>query len=317
MAPLIDASTEYLPMWFKNLYLFRLTTPFPLEHDALHKALEADIFQPVSKVTPFSYGWSAPLGKRGSELCHSVGPYSMICAQKEERLLPGAVVNEALAEKVEQIEQAEKRPVGRKERQQIKEELTITLLPQAFTRSRRSFAYIDRNEGWLVVDAASANRAEELMAQLRNSVEGVSARLPNTTESPRTVMTQWLRGEGLPAEFELGDEYELQDADKEGGVVRCRRQDPFAEEIQSHLEAGKQVTRLALTWRERLEFVVTEELSIKRLRFTDTLKEEMDEEHEDPIVQFDSDFAFMTLELSRFIKEVIAAFGGEHQVEPV
>ena len=130
-------------------------------------------------------------------------------------------------------------------------------------------------------------------------------------------MTQWLRGEGIPADFELGDEYELQDADKEGGVIRCRRQDPFAEEIQSHLEAGKQVTRLALTWRERLEFVVTEELAIKRLRFTDTLKQEMDEEHEDPRVQFDSDFAFMTLELSAFIQALIGAFGGENEAEPV
>lgn len=304
-------------MWFKNLYLFRLTRPFPLDHEALNSALEADAFQPVSRITPFSYGWSTPLGKHGSELCHTVGPYSMICAQKEERILPSAVVNEAVAEKVEQIELAESRPVRRKERQQLKEELTMTLLPQAFTRSRRSFAYIDRKDGWLVVDAASANRAEELMAQLRTSVEGVSARLPNTTESPRVMMTQWLRGDAIPANLELGDEYELQDTDKEGGIVRCRRQDPFSEEIQAHLEAGKQVTRLAVTWRERLEFVVTEELAVKRLRFTDTLKQEMDEEHEDPVVQFDSDFAFMTLELSKFISELIAAFGGESEAEPV
>jgi recombination associated protein RdgC len=118
-------------------------------------------------------------------------------------------------------------------------------------------------------------------------------------------------------DFELGDEYELQDADKEGGIVRCRRQDPFSEEIQSHLEAGKQVTKLALTWRERLEFIVTEELVVKRLRFTDALKQEMDEEHEDPVVQFDSDFAFMSGELSLFIKALIDAFGGESEAEPV
>jgi len=253
-------------MWFKNLYLFRLTRPFPLEHDALNQALEADAFQPVSRITPFSYGWTAPLGKHGSELCHTVGPYSMLCAQKEERLLPSAVVNEALAEKVEQIEQAEGRPVRRKERQRLKEELTMTLLPQAFTRSRRTYAYIDRKGGWLLVDAASANRAEELMAQLRSSVEGVSARLCNTSESPRVAMSRWLRGEGIPANLELGDEYELQDADQEGGIVRCRRQDPFSEEIQAHLEAGKQVTRLALTWRERLEFIVTRAAGVHRHR---------------------------------------------------
>ncbi len=308
-------------MWFKNLYLFRLTQPFTLDHDALNEALAADAFQPVGKVTPFSYGWTPPLGRRGDQLCHTVGHYSMVCAQKEERVLPSAVINEQLAEKVEQIEAAEARPVRRKERLQLKEELTMTLLPQAFTRSTRTYAYVDRKDGWLVVDVSSSARAEDLIAQLRASVEGagaaITARLPNTEASPRVMMTQWLRGDGIPAGFELGDEYELQDTDKEGGVVRCRRQDPFSEEIQAHLDAGKQVTKLALTWRERLEFVVGEDLAIKRLRFTDTLKQELDSGHEDPMVQFDSDFAFMTLELSKFIAELIAAFGGENVVEPV
>ncbi|MGM0593671.1 MAG: recombination-associated protein RdgC [Pseudomonadota bacterium] len=308
-------------MWFKNLYLFRLTQPLNLEHEALQAALLPQRFQPVGKTVPFSYGWSTPLAQHGSELCHTVGHYSMVCAKKEERLLPASVINEQLAEKVEQIEQAEARPVRRKERQQIKEELTFTLLPQAFTRSGRTFAYLDRQGGWLVVDASAAKKAEELVAQLRESLEEAGttlrARLPDTAESPRVVMTQWLHGEGIPAHFELGDEYELQDADKEGGVVRCRRQDPFTDEVQGHLEAGKQVTKLALSWRERLEFVLGEDLTIKRLRFTDALKEEMDEAHDDPVVQFDSDFAFMTLELSRFIQELVDAFGGESEVEPV
>lgn len=308
-------------MWFKNLYLFRLTQPFTLEHDALNKALSADEFRPVGKAVPFSMGWASPLGRDGDQLCHTVGRYSMICAQKEERILPASVVNEQLADKVAQIEAKEARPVRRKEKLQLKEELIMTLLPQAFTRSTRTYAYVDRKAGWLVVDVGSSARAEDLVALLRSSMEGsgavLSARLPNTETSPRVMMTHWLRGEGIPAGFELGDEYELQDADTEGGVVRCRRQDPFAEEIQSHLQAGKQVTKLALTWRERLEFVVGEDLAIKRLRFTDTVKQELDSNYDDPVEQFDSDFAFMTVELSAFIDELIAAFGGENVTEPV
>lgn len=304
-------------MWFKNLILFRLNRPFDADHDMLNQALQGAAFRPCARSVPFSYGWSRPLGRHGEQLVHSVGHYSMICARKEERLLPSAVINEQLLEKVETIEQAEARPVGRKERQQLKEELTTSLLPQAFTRSRDSFAYIDRKGGWLVLDSASLNRAEELVTLLRQSLEGVGMRLPQSSESPRVVMSQWLRGENIPAGFELGDEYELQDGDKEGGVVRCRRQDPHDEAIQSHLAGGKQVTRLALRWRDRLEFVLQEDLSIRRLRFTDTLRAEMDEDYEDAAQQFDSDFAFMTLELSRFITELIAAFGGELEAEPV
>ena len=304
-------------MWFKNLTLFRLTRPFELDHDTLNAALQEAAFRPCGRNVPFSYGWARPLGRHGEQLVHTVGNYSMLCARKEERLLPSAVVNEQLAEKVEEIEQAEARPVGRKERQQLKEELTTTLLPQAFTRSRNTFAYIDRSNRWLVVDSASANSAEELVTLLRQSVEGLSARLPQTTDSPRVVMSQWLRGDNIPTGFELGDEYELQDTDKEGGIVRCRRQDPHSDEIQGHLDAGKQVTKLAITWRERIECVIPEDLSIKRLRFTDTVREEQDDRIEDPAMQFDSDFALMSLELSRFINEVIKAFGGESEAEPV
>ena len=304
-------------MWFKNLTLFRLTHPFELDHDALDEALQGEAFRPCGKSVPFSYGWAKPLGRHGEQLVHTVGNYSMICARKEERILPSAVVNEQLAEKVEEIEQGEARSVRRKERQQLKDELILTLLPQAFTRSNNTYAYIDRNNRWLVVDSASANKAEDLVTLLRESVDGINARLPLTEESPRVVMSQWLRGENIPNGFEVGDEYELQDDDKEGGIVRCRRQDPHSDEIQGHLDAGKQVTKLAMSWQERIEFVVPEDLSIKRLRFTDTIKEELDDYAEDPAMQFDSDFAFMTLELSKFIEEVIMAFGGESELEPV
>ncbi|MCW8825399.1 MAG: recombination-associated protein RdgC [Gammaproteobacteria bacterium] len=304
-------------MWFKNLTLFRLPLPFELDHDALDEALQSEAFHPCGKSVPFSYGWARPLGRHGEQLVHTVGSYSMICARKEERILPSAVVKEQLAEKVEAIEQGEARSVGRKERQQIKDELTLTLLPQAFTRSNNTYAYIDRKNRWLVVDSASATKAEDLVSLLRESLGGLKARLPQTEESPRVVMSRWLRGDSIPDGFELGDEYELQDGDKEGAIVRCRRQDPLSDEIQGLLDAGKQVAKLAMSWQERIEFVVPEDLCIKRLRFTDTIKEELDDYAEDPAMQFDSDFAFMSLELSKFIEAVIKAFGGESEVEPV
>lgn len=302
-------------MWFKNLTLYRLAEPFAPDHDALHAALAAHPFQHVGRTSPLSMGWELPLGQHGSQYCHSVGRYSMICLRREERLLPSAVVNEQLLEKVRQLEETQGRPVRRKEKLQLKDELVLSLLPQAFTRSARQFAYIDREHGWLVVDTASAKRAEELLKFLRESMEaaghGLRVRLAETQGSPRVVMSQWLQGEGLPAYFELGQEYELQDPMSEGGVVRCRRQDPLAPEVQAHLQAGKQVSKLALAWRERLELVLDEELVVRRLRFSDTMKEETAAEGGDPASEFDADFALMSMELSGLVRDLMAAFGGE------
>ena len=302
-------------MWFKNLSLYRLAEPFALDHAALNQALAAQAFVPVGRSSPASEGWVPPLGRLGTEYCHSVGRYTLFCLQREERLLPAAVINEQLAEQVAAIEAREGRPVRRKEKLQLKDELVLSLLPQAFTRTRRQFAYVDRDNGWLVVDSATANRAEAVLMALRESLEasgaGLRVRLAETRESPRVVMSQWLQGEGLPAWFSLGQEYELQDPQAEGGIVRCRRQEPFDEAIQVHLRAGKQVSKLALDWRERLSLVLDETLSIRRLRFADALLEQADSEGADPISEFDAQFALMSMELSGFIKDLMAAFGGE------
>ena len=301
-------------MWFKNLTLYRLAEPFSLDHDALAQALAEQAFVPVARSVPVSQGWVPPLGRHGSQHCHTVGRYSMICLRREERLLPASVINEQLAERIEQIEVNEGRPVRRKEKLQLRDELVQTLLPQAFTRSSRQYAYLDREHGWLVVDSASAKRAEALLVALRESLEaagqGLRVRLAETRESPRIVMSQWLAGEGIPAGFSIGQDYELQDPQQEGAVVRCRHHEPFAEEIQAHLVAGKQVSKLALEWRERLSLVLDEALVVRRLRPADTLLEEAGGEG-DPVSEFDADFALMSMELSHFIKDLIAAFGGE------
>lgn len=298
-------------MWFKNLYSFRLTRPLELDHDALQQALQAEAFQPCGKLVPFSYGWVAPLGRYGDEFCHSVGGFTMLCARKEERLLPAGVIQEQLTQKVQSIEEREARPVRSKERQQLKEEIIHTLLPKAFTRSSYTFAFLDFQGGWLHVDAASAKKAEELSGLMRQSVEGYAGHLPQTTHSPQVVMTRWLQGQGLPAGFTLGEDFDLQSQQEEGGVVRCRRQDPLADEVQQHLLAGKDVTRLALDWQERLEFILAEDMSLKRLRFADSLKEEAEAQDADPIQQFDNDFALMSLELTQLVQALVQAMGGE------
>ena len=302
-------------MWFRNLTLYRLAEPFALDHDALDRALAGQAFVPVGRAVPFSQGWVAPLGRHGHQLCHSIGCYSMICLRREERLLPASVINEQLAEQIERIELAEGRPIRRKEKQLLRDELVHTLLPQAFTRSSRQFAYLDRDNGWLVIDTATAKRAEMLLLALRESVEAVGqtlrVRLAETKESPRIVMSHWLAGEGIPPAFAIGQDYELHDPQSEGVVVHCRHHEPFAEEIQGHLAAGKQVGRLALLWRERLALLLNESLVVRRLRPADTLREEVAGEGADPASEFDSQFAQMSLELSRFIAELMAAFGGE------
>jgi recombination associated protein RdgC len=255
-------------------------------------------------------GWDRPLGRSAEMLTHAASGRIMICARRSEKVLPAAVVREQLAVKIEEIEEAEGRKVRRREQLEIKDQLVDKLLPQAFSKSSRVYAYIDPKDGWLVVDAASAKRSEELVTLLRESLGSLPLRPVVTSRSPASVMTAWLeRGEAGP--FLVQDECELREPTEGGGVIRCRHQDLEGDEINAHLEAGKQAVRLALEWEERIGFVVAEDLSVKRLRFLDLIQEEAAEvETDDDAARFDADFAIMTGELGRFIPSLIEQFGG-------
>ena len=299
-------------MWFKNLTLFRFSEPFQLTPEALEQRLEEAAFRPCGSMERWTYGWTSPLGRQGQQLVHSANGYLMLCAQKEEKLIPASVINEIVAEKVAEIESKESRKVRRKERDGIVEEVIIDLLPRAFSHRSRTFAYIDPNGGWLIVDSSSAKKADDLTAWLRKSIDTLPIAPPQTKQDPGHIMTEWLAGEGCPDDISIEDECELISSEEEGGIVRCRRQDLFSPEIQSHLEAGKTVSKLAISWNDRISATLDDQFGIKKVRFLDLVQEEAEDvDTDDAAARFDTEFAIMTLELSRFLTRVIELFGGE------
>jgi len=254
-------------------------------------------------------GWVRPLGEDGGALSHEGGECVLVCARRQERILPAAVVAETLDEKIAAIEDREARTVGRKERRQLKDEVLLDLLPRAFTRSRRACAYLDRQTGWLLVDAASASAAEDLVDLLRATLGSLPVHPPRPPQPPEVLLTRWVTTGELPPGLTLGDECELRDARDDKVVARCRGHDLAGAEVATHLRAGKQVAQLALDWRESLAFVLQEDLSLKRLRFADELLEEgMDAGLEDEAARLDAEFILMTGELRALLACLEEAF---------
>ncbi|WP_308366966.1 MULTISPECIES: recombination-associated protein RdgC [unclassified Microbulbifer] len=298
-------------MWFKNLRVYRLTKEFALTAEKLHELLEPGAFVPCGSQDMARYGWVSPLGRHGSQLAHSANGYLMICAKKQEKVIPAAVVNEMVEERAQAIADKEARNVGRKERQNLKDEVLLEMRPKAFARSHLQYAYIAPKEGWVVVNASSAKAAEELLENLREAISSLSV-VPLTAKNiPQQTMTHWLTAPEAPARFEFGHECELRDPQDSGSVIRCKNQDLCAEEIHNHLVAGLQVHKLGLVWKESVEFVIDDQLSIKRLKFGDEVMEKADNiDAGDAAQRFDIEFSVMTLEISALLTDLLAAFGG-------
>jgi recombination associated protein RdgC len=237
----------------------------------------------------------------------------MLCAKKEERVLPTAVVNELVQERIAEDEDKLGRRLSKKERSALKDEVIFEALPKAFTFSRKSFAYIDTKGGWFIANSSSVKAAEDLLSLLRKSLGSLPAIPLNTINRPTTIMTQWLVDEAaIPDDIAIEDECELRQPEENGAIVRCKRHDLTLPEIKNHLDSGKEVIKLAINWNDRLAFILDETLAIKRLRFLELIQNERSAvEVHDEAGRFDADFAIMSLELSQFLPRLLDLFGGE------
>lgn len=303
-------------MWFKNLALYRFTEPFTLAADELEQKLADKRFTPCGKQDEFSLGWTSPVGGSVEQLIHASNGFMMLCLKKEEKVIPAGVINEMLQEKIAEKEEQEARKLSKKERTSLKDELIFELLPRAFSFSKKTFAYIDPKGGWMVVDAASAKKAEDLLSYLRKCLGSLPLVPVNTVDKPVTVMTEWLVDNATtPKDLVIEDECELRSPEEEGSIIRCKRHNLSLPEITNHLDSGKQVIKLAVNWTDRLSFIVDENLAVKRLKFLDLIQDQVtDTDAEDEVARFDVDFSIMSLELANFLPRLLEIFGGENKV---
>lgn len=220
------------------------------------------------------------------------------------------MINEATDEKVAELEERQGRKIYRKEKRQIRDDVFVTLLPRAFTRNQQTFAYLSLADNLLVVNSGSAPKAEELLTLLRDTLGSLPVEIPTTSRAPADVMTRWLREQHGSDNFVIDEECELFNPIDGSNVVRCKGQDLFSEEIQTHLGAGKQVKSLGVTWNSAVSCVISEDLSVKRVKFVGMNEEREQGEAESEVEKFDQEFAVMTLQLSGFFTDFFQAFGG-------
>ncbi len=297
-------------MWFKNLRVYRLTGDLPCPVGEFEERLAGTTFTPCAGMDTRRIGWVPPLGPGAENLLHSTGDFHLVCARTQEKLLPAAAIREVLDEKILQIEGSEGRKLYRRERANLKDEVIQTLLPRALTRSQLCFAFLAAARGLILIDSSSPARAEDLLNLLRDSLGRLPVRPLAPRHKPVEVMTRWVGGERLPAGFRLGEYCDLRDPLNASNIVRCRQQDLATREIREHLDAGKQVGALGLNWKDRVAFVLTEELVVKSISYPEIVRSESTIDPElDTAARFDADFALMSLELDQLAASLIEIFG--------
>jgi len=292
---------------FKNMIVYRIAEQWQVELTQVEEALAKMPFQECGATQEKSAGWVPPRGEEHGALAESVNGQWILRFMVESKVLPASVLARKVKEKAERIEKENGRKPGKKESKELKDEAKLDLLPMAFTKQGSMWVWIDPVARLLVLDTSSQGRADEVVTLLVESLPGLSVSLINTQTSPQAAMAHWLKEQEPPVGFTVDRECELKAANEEKSVVKYGRHALDIEEVRAHIDAGKLPIRLAMTWDDRVSFMLTEGLQIKKLDFLDTVFEGKKSDESG----FDTDVAIATGELVKMIPDVIDALGGE------
>ena len=296
-------------MWFRNLQIYRLPENWQMPAGTLEELLARHPLMPCSGMAMQSRGWVAP--RDDKQLVCSQGKHLLIALGTEQKMLPASVINQSAKEMAAQLEAQQGFKPGRKQMRDIKERVTTELLPRAFARRRVVRAWLDPVNRWLVVDASSPSRAEDLITALRDAL-GELAVLPLVTKlSPAVAMTAWLNAADVPGSFVFDQDCELCGSDESKSTVRYVRHGLDGKDIRQHIASGKAATRLGLVWNDRLACVLTEQHQVKRVKFLEMEKNREEGGTQNSDEQFDADFTLMAGELHALMTDLVTALGGE------
>ena len=293
---------------FKNLCVYRISPQWSCSLDQIEAKLQERHFVPCSASQPRSAGWIAPRNIDNAPLVESIGGHWLLRLMVEQKVLPGSVVKRRMQEMAQQIEKASGRKPGKKQMKEIKEDATLELLPMAFTKQAGVNVWIDPKNQLLTLDCSSQAKPDEVLTCLVEAMPDFAVNQLNTNTSPAVCMSEWLLTAEPPQNFSIDRECELKSSDDMKSVVKYARHHLDIDEVRQHISSGKQPTKLAMTWNDRVSFMLTDTLCVKRLSFQDVVFEAQSKEKDD---EFDADAAIATGELSNFLPDLIAALGGE------
>lgn len=294
---------------FKKLSVYNVSRD--VDFSMLYKECLAYAFTPCGSQDMARTGFISPFGASSDVMTLQGNGFILLAVKNEQKILPSPVIKQELEKKIAKLESEQGRKLKKTEKDSLKDEVLHSLLPRAFSKNHVSHIIIDGANARIYVNEG-ARKSEDLLALLRKTLGSLPV-VPLTLETPvEQTMTGWVKEADIPAGFALGDAAELKAILEDGGIARVKNQDLCSDEITTHLEAGKLVTRLSMDWQERVQFTIDDSVALTGIKFSDALVEQNDDiDREDVAQRMDADFLLLTDEISSLVNALVEGLGGE------
>jgi recombination associated protein RdgC len=295
---------------FKNVIVYRIDQWEQPPLEQLDERLGGARFVECGASQPESSGWVEPRGEKHGPLVESVGGQWILKLCTETKAVPGGAVKSQLESRLDKIEaETGRRPKG-KQAKEIKEEIIHELLPRAFPKRGTTPIWIALDARLVMVGTGSPKKADKITTSLIELLGGgIRLELVQTQMSAAAAMSEWLTTKEPPAGFSVDRECELKQPDNEKSLVRYARHMLDIDEVGEHIRQGKLPTSLAMTWDNRVSFVLTESLALKKIKLLDVVLEGKEQSGKGDN-GFDADVAITTGELAKLIPDLVDALGG-------
>ena len=297
-------------IFFKNAIVYELNNDSLFNKDTIEKAIKSHLFTPCGNLDTTKMGWVSPYNDNNqNDFIVDMQGHLLLRIKKETKILPAPVIKQTLLEKIDKQEQALSRKLTKNEKASLKDEVMIDLIPRAFSKYNYYWLWIDTENKRIIVDCSSFKQAEDILAMLRKELGALALTPLSIDKSLEQVMTTWVKEKLSFPPFILGDQAELKDPLEGNGIINCKNQEITSDEMSSHFDSGKWITKLKISDTRGVNYIVNSDLTFKQIKFDSSI---LDENEDIGSEEFDkrleADFFLMSKTLSNSINDIKNVF---------
>lgn len=292
---------------FRNMRYYRLDNPWPETEENVSESLLKAGFQACGPLTERSSGFMPVYAETSDNLARRVNGADLIKLRSQSRVLPAAVINEELEQRIEEYRGRMQEAPSPREKRRMKAEARDELMPKAMLKSDKIWGYVDLKEKVLGIDSALPTAAERFLRRLSAGVENINPRPLQFNKPVQDLLTRIFLG-SAPAQFAIGRECRMQDASDASSKVRWTGFDLSEKSIRNHVADGMRLTHLEIVYDNVLRFVLDENGVLSKLRIVG-MDDESDDNN-DPLARLDSEFVLTTGTLRLLLADLRKALDG-------
>lgn len=250
-------------MFCKNLIIYEINNIDDL-NNVNNEMLKKVAFTPCSPFDFSKSGFISPLDNE--ELFIDMNGQMLLTYQIEKKVIPTDAIKRALNQKIEKQELALARKLTKSEKSSLRDEVITGLLTQALSKFNQFHVWVNKQDKFLAITTSSFKQAEDILTDLRKGLGRVALTPSSIDRPPEHVMTAWVKG-CLTPPFAVGDQVELKDPLEGNGVISCKNQEINTDEIKSHFDSGKLVTKIKIIDERGVSYLLTNNFIFKNIKF--------------------------------------------------